>query len=396
MKTKQQDIPFHAQQIAPTLHSVPPLTWLEIDAQALAHNIAQYKSIAHNALLAPVIKSNAYGHGMELIAQLLDADKNVDFLCVVSLSEAIDLRLISIKKPLLVLSIIDQDVRQAAVHDIALILYDIKTAHMINNAGKKCNKKIAVHVKIDTGLSRLGLLPYEAIPFIKELCLLPFITIQGIFTHFATSERTDQTHTNQQIAQFTRIIDQLDQLGIHIPLRHASCSAAITGNAASHFTMVRAGIGIYGLWPSEQNKQITSNAHPHFSLKPVLSWKTTIIHIKEISQGSFVGYDLTFQAQKPTRIAILPVGYWNGYDRRLSNKGTVIINNQSAPIVGRVAMNMMMIDVTNNNAAIGDQITLLGEHQGISADDLAHTCNTINYHIVTQINPLLPRIIKKY
>lgn len=393
MKTEQRTTS-STKHTTPALHNVPPLTWIEIDAKALAHNIAQYKSIAQNALLAPVIKSNAYGHGIECIAKLLDENNNVDFLCIVSLSEALLLRSIGIKKPLLVLSIIDGDLHQAANQDIALILYDMHTALAINNAGKACNKKIAVHIKVDTGLSRLGLLAYEAIPFIKELCLLPFITIQGIFTHFSTSERTDQTVTNHQIAQFTAIINQLNTLGIHIPLRHASCSAAITGNNASHFTMVRTGIGIYGLWPSEQNKQATSNAHPGFSLKPVLSWKTTIIHIKEIPTGSFVGYDLTYQTQKSTRIAILPVGYWNGYDRRLSNRGNVIINNQSAPIVGRVAMNLMMIDATDINASVGDQVILLGAHPGISADDIAHTCNTINYHIVTQINPLLPRIVK--
>ncbi|MDR3550309.1 MAG: alanine racemase [Candidatus Babeliales bacterium] len=392
MITQQQTTSSDNQQKNLQQSSAQPLTWIEVDAKALAHNIAQYKSIVKNTLLAPVIKSNAYGHGIELIAKLLDENSNVDFLCTVSLSESLLLRSIGIKKPLLVLSIIDGDLHQAAQQDIALILYDMRTALAINEAGKKCNKKIAVHIKVDTGLSRLGLLATHVIPFIKELCLLPFISIQGIFTHFATSERTDQTHTDGQIAQFTNIIYQLDQLGIHIPLRHASCSAAITANQASHFTMVRTGIGIYGLWPSAQNKQLTSTIFPHFSLKPVLSWKTTIIQIKEISAGSFVGYDISYQATKPTRIATLPVGYWDGYDRKLSNTGSVLINNQLARVVGRIAMNLMMVDITDIQASVGDQVTLLGNHHTITADDIAHTCQSINYQIVTSINPLLPRI----
>lgn len=392
MITQQQTITPNNQQKKVQQHSTQPLTWIEVDAKALAHNIAQYKSLAKNALLAPVIKSNAYGHGIELIAKLLDENSNVDFLCTVSLSESLLLRSIGIKKPLLVLSIIDGDLHQAAHHDIALIVYDMHTALAINDAGKKNNKKIAVHIKVDTGLSRLGLLPDHVIPFIKELCLLPFISLQGIFTHFSNSEKIDQTHTDGQISQFTNIIDQLDKLGIHIPLRHASCSAAITANHASHLTMVRTGIGIYGLWPSAQNKQLTNNLFPHFSLQPVLSWKTTIIQIKEIPGGSFVGYDISYKTTKPTRIATLPVGYWDGYDRKLSNIGYVSINNQPARVVGRIAMNLMMIDVTDIHASVGDQVTLLGNFNNLTADDIAQACQSINYQIVTSINPLLPRI----
>jgi len=392
MKLAQQTIEQQSTRVTPQLHHTH-ITWVEIDKLALEHNVQQYKSIAQNALLAPVIKSNAYGHGIEAVARILDLHASVDFLCVVSLSEAVRLRLIAIKKPIVVLSIIDDELHKAALHDVALVVYDMHTAYAINQAGKKLHKKISVHVKVDTGLSRLGLLPDDVIDFVKLLRALPFITIQGIFTHFSNSESSNQTHTNNQIARFTHVLDQLSALDIDIPLRHASCSAAITANIGSHFTMVRAGIGIYGLWPSQANKQMTTKHYPAFFLRPVLTWKTTIMQIKEVPAGSHVGYDLTHTTTKVTRIATLPVGYWDGYERRLSNKGCVVINNQSAPIVGRIAMNLMMVDVTDIHASVGDHVTLLGNASGVTADDWAALCQTINYQIVTSINPLLPRII---
>jgi alanine racemase len=157
--------------------------------------------------------------------------------------------------------------------------------------------------------------------------------------------------------------------------------------------MVRVGIGLYGLWPSAENKVMTQKFYPQFSLKPALTWKTKIIQIKELPAGSFVGYDRTYQVQKFSRIAIIPVGYWDGFDRGLSNKGKVLINQQLAPIIGKIAMNLSMVDVTDLNVSIEDEVTLLGNHPGITADDVAKHCDTINYEIVTRINPLLPRIV---
>jgi len=393
MKIQQQtSLPINTH-VTPQLHDTQPITWVEIDAQALEHNVQQYASVAPHSLLAPVIKSNAYGHGIEHVAKILDKNNNVDFLCVVALSEAISLRLIGIKKPILVLSIINDDVYKAALHDIALVLYDKNMAHKINEAGKKLHKKIHVHIKVDTGLCRLGVCVADVISFIKDILAYPYIHVQGIFTHFSNSESDDQTHTNYQIALFTNILDELQKMGIEIPLRHVSCSAAITANVGSHFTTVRAGIGIYGLWPSPQNKQLTQKFYPSFSLKSVLTWKTTIIQLKEIPAGSHVGYDLTYTTKRTTRIATLPVGYWDGYERKNSNKGFVVINNQLVPIIGRIAMNLMMIDVTDAIANIDDHVTLLGNYPGITADDHAAHAQTINYQIVTSINPLLPRMV---
>ncbi len=389
-ETPQQQTP---KIITPEKQSTS-LTWIEIDKNAFDHNVTQYKRTVNPALLAIVIKSNAYGHGMHQIATLAEHNNNVDYICTVSLSEAISLRNHGIKKPLLVLSIIDDALEQAFIHAIDVVVYSMHQALALQQLGFQFKQKINIHIKIDTGLSRLGFLHDDATPYIKEIKQLSHINIQGIFTHFAESEKKDSTFTDRQIERFNRVIEKLEKENIHIPLKHSSCSAAITGNAKSHFTMTRAGIGIYGLWPSDDNKEMTQHHDSLFSLKPVLTWKTKIIHLKEIPAQSCVGYERTYCVDKPSRIATLPVGYWDGYDRALSNKGLVIINNQFAPIVGRIAMNLMMVDVTNLNVVVDDEVILLGNNAMITADALAKKCNTINYELVTRINPLLPRVIK--
>lgn len=388
-------------QEQPARHVVVPIsstthhnTWVEINAHALEHNIKNYKAIVAPALLAPVIKSNAYGHGINTIAKILDNHRDVGLICVASLSEAIALRGMGIGKPLLVLSIIDADLQNAVMYDIDTIIYNLHDALELNAIAQRLNKQAKVHIKVDTGLSRLGLLQEEAIKLAQVIHALPAVILHGIFTHFASAESSNQAFTNQQISQFNRVIDILHDQGIWIPLKHTASSAATTANQASHFTMPRIGIGLYGLWPSQDNKELTALAHPEFSLQPILTWKTRIIQIKEIPAGSHVGYNLTYQASRKTRIATLPIGYWDGYDRRLSNKGMVLINNQLAPVVGIVAMNLTMVDVTDIQAAPGDEVTLLGNHPGVTAEDIAKHCKTINYEIVTRINPLINRIIK--
>lgn len=371
-----------------------PITWLEINTAALEHNILNYKSVCKPAFLAPVIKSNAYGHGIELVAQFFDKQDAIDILCVVSLSEAIHLRTIGIQKPLLVLSILDRNLEHAVIRDIAVVVYDLATVIELNRLGKLHSKKALVHVKVDTGLSRLGLLKENAINFIEYIHQLPFITVQGIFTHYANSENKDQTYTNHQLTIFNTVIEHLEAKGIHIPLRHTSCSAALTANIGAHHTLVRAGIGIYGLWPSADNKQITQKLYPQFSLRPALTWKTRVIHVKEIPAGSYIGYNLTHKVSTTSQIATLPIGYWDGYDRRLANKGMVCIKRHIVPVVGIVAMNLTMVNVTGLDVAVGDEVTVLGNDTGLTADDIAQKCSTINYEIVTRINTSLPRLLK--
>jgi len=371
-----------------------PLTWIEIDSHAFNHNVAQYKKMVSPALFAVVVKSNAYGHGMQHIASLAQKNNAVDYICTVSLSEAVTLRKNGITKPLLVLSIIDDALELACIHAIDVVVFDRKQALAFNQIGLQFQKKIKIHIKVDTGLSRLGVLYSEVLNFVESLYRLPFLTVQGIFTHFAESEKSDQTFTNLQIERFEEVLEALEEKNITIPLKHASCSAAITATSRSHFTMARAGIGIYGLWPSHDTKMGMHSKDTSFVLKPLLTWKTKIIHMKEVPAGSCVGYNRTHRVVQDSRIATLPIGYWDGYDRKLSNKGFVLINNQRAPCVGTIAMNLMMVDVTGLNVSIDDDVILLGNYAGITAEDLAGACNTINYEFVTRINPLLPRIMQ--
>lgn len=371
---------------------LPHSSWVEINTQAIHHNLTMYKSLTPLSLLAPVIKSNAYGHGIDIVANICQESSAVDLICVVSVSEALHVRSLGITKPLVVLSILDGDLEQAIMLNIQLTIYDIETAFYLNELGARLHKKVMVHIKIDSGLSRLGFLWDQAFNFIQIITSLSHMQVQGIFSHLAESENADQAFTDLQFKRFNSVLEQCKQQNIDIPYIHTSCSAALTGNSKSHLTMVRLGIGVYGLWPSAENKAATQAAHPEFSLFPVLTWKTKIVQIKKIPAGSYVGYDRTHQVQKDSMIATLPVGYWDGYDRGLSNKGLVMINNQLAPVIGRIAMNLMMIDVSHLNACVGDQVTLLGAQNAISADALAHHAQTINYEIVTRINPLLPRV----
>lgn len=372
-----------------------PSSWIEIDEQALNHNLQSYKAIIGPALLAPVIKSNAYGHGIELIAKLCDRNNAVDYLCVVSLREALFLRSIGIKKPLLVISIIDDNLEDAINNNIDLVTYDLDLINELQCIGKHLNKKARIHIKVDTGLSRLGLSYNKALQVIKQAATLSHILLVGVFTHFAESECADQTFTNHQLYLLNTLVQELQTTDITIPLHHAACTAAITANNKSYCSFVRLGIGTYGLWPSLDNKKVTQKLYPGFSLKPIMTWKTRIIQIKDVPAGSYIGYDRTHQVQQDSRIAILPIGYWDGYERHLSNRGKVIINNQQAPILGRIAMNLTIVDITGLRVDTHDEVILLGNHPGITAEDIAAQCNTINYEIVTRINPLLPRRIKK-
>lgn len=367
-------------------------SWLEINAQAVAHNIGLYKSLAPHSLLAPVIKSNAYGHGIELVAKLCQTLPAVDALCVVSVSEALIVRASGVTKPIVVLSILDNDLERAIMLAIQLVVYDVQIALHLNSIAQRLKKKVLVHIKIDTGLSRLGFLWDQAITMVEQIAQLPMISIQGIFSHLAEAESLDQSFTNMQYERFDAVLSQCKQRGISIPWVHTSCSAAVTANNKSHMPFVRLGIGMYGLWSSQENKAITQALHPSFALQPALTWKSRIIQIKQLSAGSYIGYDRTHQLNKDCVVAVLPVGYWDGYDRGLSNKGAVMIGGQLAPVLGRVAMNLTMIDVTHVSTYEGQEVILLGSDPSVNAEALAALCGTINYEIVTRINPLLPRM----
>ena len=348
-----------------------------------------------------VVKSNAYGHGLIECAKIFEKT-GADWLGVVNLEEALQLKKADLKKPIMVLSYFNptgslKPSLQAIKNAIRLPIYDLKTAKHLSRIALKARKCAHLHVKIDTGTSRLGILPQQSTAFIKQILKLPNIKLEGIFTHFASSENPNQSFTNKQINQFEKLINKLEKQGIKIPLKHTACSASTLLNPRSHFNLVRIGISLYGLYSVERDGIVVHKKYPWFSLKPALSWYTKIIQIKALTKGTFVGYGNTYKTKKKTKIAVLPVGYWEGYDRKLSNIGEVLIHGQKVKILGRVCMNMTMIDVTSiKYVRVGDRATLIGRDgkTKITTDELAEKIGTINYEVVTRINPYISRIYK--
>ncbi|MFC1841687.1 alanine racemase [Candidatus Dependentiae bacterium] len=370
-------------------------TWVEISKSAIEHNLAQYQNIiGNNNVLAPVVKSNAYGHGIAEISYICKQSKNKMWFCVTNLGEAITLREGNVTNPILVLSYIEKDPELAALLNISVVAYDADTIKKLNTIGKKINKIFNIHIKVDTGLSRLGVDAHNAIELIKEAKNLENINIEGIWTHFAEAQAEDRTFTNKQNNIFYNLIKNIKKIGIKIPFIHSCNSSAIATVNLDHTNFFRIGIGLYGYWPSDYIKKISQKKYPDFNLKPSLTWKSKIFHIKHIPAGRFVGYNRTYQTKKDTTIAIIPVGYFDGYDRRLSNKGNVIINDQIAPILGIVCMNVLTVDVTNiKNTNIGDEVILVGNRPGIKVNEIAKLIHVNPREITTNINPEIPRII---
>jgi alanine racemase len=367
------------------------ITWLEISSSAIHHNIRQFKAIfSPRTELMAVIKSNAYGHGMVGVARIAQS-AGVKWFGTVNLDEAIELRQAGIKSRILVLSFFNPDKLDVAIKkNITLTIYSLSAANEINRLAKKYHKIVPVHLKIDTGTTRLGLLPANAILAVKAMTKLPNLWLEGIFTHLADAENPNQQSANRQVQVFNQVLDHLSEQGIRIPIRHLACSAATILNKHSHFSLARVGISLYGLWSIENNGTHQAN----LKLKPALSWHTRVLQVKTVPGGTRIGYGSTYRTKRSATIAVLPVGYWDGFDRKLSNNGEVLIRGHRCPIRGRVCMNLTMVDVSKVPAIRpDDKATLIGTdgRQTITADELAKRVGTINYEIVTRINPLIPR-----
>lgn len=378
--------------------SIEPITWLEISASAIRHNINQFKKVVSKKTeLMAVVKSNAYGHGMVEVAKIA-VKTGVKWLGTVNLDEALELRKASIKTRILVFSYWHPDkLAEAVKKNITLTVYSYSAARDISAIAKKLHKIARVHFKVDTGTSRLGARTDFALALIRKISDLPNIQIEGIFSHLADSENLNQKFTNQQIDQFEKLITQLEEQGITIPINHIACSAATLLNQRSHFNLVRIGISLYGLWSVEKDGARVKKLHKQFGLRPALSWYTTIVQVKELAAHTPVGYGCTYTTTKRTKLAIIPIGYWEGFDRRLSNCGEVLIQGKRCPVRGRICMNLTMVDVTHlPNVRAGERVTLIGRdgEAEVTSDDIAKKIGTINYEVVTRINPLLPRLYK--
>lgn len=371
-------------------------SWLEISKSAFEQNVNHYKRIiGEHSILAPVIKSNAYGHGMLEIALLCQNNQDVDWLCVATLEEALLLTRHGISKPILLLSTINADPAQAINKNIRFTIYDWQTALQLHAIAKAHNTQFKVHIKIDTGLGRLGLQLHTIGPFLDALLDLPGIRIEGIFSHCAESQKEDTSFTLNQIKQFNEIVTLCEIKRVPLLYKHIANSAATTAYTLDNCNFFRVGAGIYGLWPSYHNKMVTQQRHGPFSLSPVLTWKARIIHIKEKNAQEFIGYDRTAHATHPMRIAVIPIGYYDGYDRRFSNQGYVMIDNHYAPIIGRISMNLTTIDITHlPYVLLGHVVTILANKPHITCYNLAERMHTENTReTLTRISHHLPRIV---
>lgn len=365
------------------------MTEVQISKSALVHNLRAYRRAIGDASVMTVVKANAYGHGIVQTAQAVE--KETDWFGVASAEEAILFRRAGIKKPVLVLSFYKSEQIPLAIKNrVSLAVYDLKQARAISEAARKLKTTARIHLKVDTGTSRLGIFPREVASFSDKLIRLGNLKIEGVFSHFAASEENLE-FTRKQNHAFDTVLEELDWRGVY-PLVHIACTAAGIVMPKSRHDMVRLGLGLYGLWPSDKARKAAN-----FSLKPALHWQTRIVQVKTLPKGTFIGYGLSYRTKRETALAILSVGYYDGYDRKLSNQGEVLIGGKRCKIRGRICMNLMMADVTGlKNVQVGDAAVLIGQQgkEQITADELAEKIGTINYEVVTRINPLIPRVLK--
>lgn len=370
-----------------------PVTWVEISRQALIDNLTGYQKIVGDKTeVWPVVKSNAYGHGLaEVVSVLKD---RVDGLAVVNSQEARQLLGLGFAGRILVLSYFEEkDLPALIAARVELPVYDYSQLTAFSAAAKKVNRSVRVHLKIDTGTSRLGILPRSADNFLDRLRHQSRIELVGLYTHFADSEE-DIEFTKDQGRKLRQAVKKFE-LGSEVKI-HAACSAATIAAAACRFDLVRLGLSTYGLWPSEKIKLLAARNNPGFGLQPAMTWKTRLIQVKDLPAGSTVGYGRTYRTEKKMKLGILPVGYNEGYVRLLSNKGEVLIAGCRCPARGRICMNLTMIELPADlSVGPGEEVVLLGAQNGekISAEELADKTGTINYEVVTRINSSLPRVV---
>lgn len=361
-------------------------TYAEIELEAIKHNIAEIKKIiSPKTKFMAVVKANAYGHGAVAVSRAA-VESGVDYLSVANVREALELREAGMLMPILILtesptSVMDEIVQ----HRLTQTVYSYAEAKALSDEAVKRNKKAAVHIKVDTGMGRVGVNPSEAVALYHKIASLPNLIIEGIFTHFAKAEEHGDSYTDQQFEKFKNIITRLDE----IPIKHAANSAATLFHPQTHLDMVRVGLMMYGIYPS-------GGTHRSICLRPALSFKTRVAYIKRVTQNMPLSYGGTHVTSHETTIVTLPVGYADGYSRKLSNKAKVLIKGKRYPVVGTISMDMTLVDVGDAKVEVGDEVVLIGSQgvETISADEVARLSDTISYEIICSIGKRVPRIYK--
>lgn len=366
------------------------VTWAEIDLDAIAFNVrALQRHVGEGVELIAVVKANAYGHGAAQVARTA-IQAGAKRLAVHRATEGVELRQAGIEAPILVMGYTPPDgAALVARWRLTPSLITSEFAQALSAQAEALGISIPVHVKVDTGMSRYGLMPQEVPGFLLALLQLPGIELEGLFTHFATADWDDQSYTLEQLQTFQGVLEGIRQAGIRIPLVHAANSAATMRLPVAHFNAVRPGIALYGLDPSAEWP-------PVFEIRPALALKSLVSRVRQLPAGAGVSYGRTYVTQKPTLAALVPVGYGDGYHRLLSNKSSVLIRGQRAPIIGRICMDQFVVDASHiPGVEQDDEVVLIGAQgeERIRAEEVAALAGTINYEVTTG---LLPRVARVY
>ncbi len=374
--------------------------WAEIDLDAIKNNIKNIRSyVSPSAKILGVVKADAYGHGCFEAARTL-LENGADSLAVACIDEAVQLRQYGMTCPILILGHSDvKDVENIVEYEITSACYEYSLAKALSDAAKKCGKTAKIHIKVDTGMGRIGYryasdesVNGETVGEILRISLLPNVEVEGIFTHFSVADENDDEYTFMQFKRFCNLCREIEERGLHIKIRHCCNSAALIRFPQMHLDMVRPGIILYGHSPSE----FVDCAK--LSLVPAMNFKAKITNLKIIEEGSGVSYGRKFVADKSSRIATIPVGYADGYSRTLSGKAQVITDGKLCDIVGNICMDQCMIDVTDvNTINIGDEVILFGKGDNIElpVESLAEKMGTINYEILCMVGKRIPRVYFK-
>jgi alanine racemase len=364
-------------------------TYATVNLAALAHNLSRIKGyLSSGCEVMAIVKANAYGHGAVDIAQAL-ARLGIGRFAVASLDEGIALRQAGISTSIVVLgALFEQQIFDLVAHRLTPVISDRHILPALAKAVRSHPSPYPIHLKVETGMGRLGFSPDELLSLLDNPILQSPLQIEGMMTHLADADGKDSAFTERQIGAFCAMLEQIRQHGLTLPLVHTANSAAIVRFPEAHFSLVRPGIMLYGY-------HTLPDSVPAPDLKPVLSLRTTIVQLRTMPRGGTVSYNATFVAKRPTRIAVLPIGYADGYSRRLSNRGSVLIQGHRAPIVGLVCMDMIMVDVTDfAELQVGETVTLIGQQgqESIWADEVADWIGTIPYEVLCGIGSRVPRL----
>ena len=361
-------------------------THLTINLDQLSHNLALIKQKVGRRKIMILLKANAYGHGLIPTAQHF-AQQQVDYFGVALLEEGLQLRQAAIETPILVLGgITPRQIPLFIHHNLTLTASSIEKLHAIEQTAVALQKRATVHLKIDTGMERIGIHYYSAEELLKATLTLTMVDVEGIFSHFANSDSTDLSYAHQQLERFHNVLKFYPDHNLPFPIRHIANSGAILQLPESYLDMVRSGILTYGLYPSPETPQT-------IPIKPALTWKSEVVYFKVVQPHHPISYGSTWQSDKMTRVVTIPVGYGDGYFRAMSGQAQVLIGGKKYPVVGRICMDLIMVNIGEASAYNGDEVILLGNQQqeSLTAEQLADWANTIPYEIYTNINGRVPR-----